>query len=382
MKNHLTILKIAVTLAIVAGVFTSCEDTFVLPESSSGQTITELAGGSTDLNILSSALTKTNLYNSFANNNSGNFTVFAPTDDAFIAYFRARLTRPTMTEADVLAYIETEMNASSSTVTISALASVLAYHVISSEIPSADITSRMAFATLNGARISLSKTSTDVVINANGTSVTAAGNGAKVVVADIEASNGRVHVIDRVLVPVSTASAMTNTLGISINYATVPPTVSPSLSTAKAGADANGADFDVLVYAIVKSGLTPSLTPNKSPLPDFTFFTPTDAAFYTFLSGVTSTSITTDAGAIAALEATSAETIAEILKLHVVAGRVLSSDLSDGLSVSTLASGKGFTISAPGASVILKSSGPDATVTTANILTNAGVVHRINQVLK
>lgn len=382
MKNRLTLINLIMALVLVAGLFSSCEDSFELPGSPEGSTIKELAEGNSDLNILTAALIRTNLATSFGNINSGKFTVFAPTDDAFIAYFRARLSNANLTEADVITYVETEMNATTSTVTISALASVLTYHAVSSVLPSSEITSGSGFATVNGARISLSNTAAGVLINANGSSITAAGNGAKVVIADVEASNGIVHVIDKVLVPVSTASAMANTIGVTINYSTVPPSVSPTLTAAKSAADVNTADYDVFVYALVKSGLTSTLTPNKSPLPDFTFFTPNDLAFYAFLSEVTSTSITTDAGAIAALEAISAETIAEILKAHVVSGRILSSDLTDGQSVTPLAAGKNFTISIPGASVILKTTGPDATVTTANILTNAGVVHRINQVLK
>lgn len=366
----------------VAGFLISCEDTFTEPESVTGTPISNLADQNADLDILTAALVKTNLANSFNNNNSGKFTVFAPTDAAFIAYFQARLANAALTEQDVLNYIVIDMNTTTSTVKISDLSGILFYHAISSKILSADITTAMGFTTMNGARLSISKTDLGVLLNANGSSVTSAGNGAKVIAADVEASNGVVHVIDRVLVPVSTGSALGNTLGITISYTTVPPAVSPTLTAAKSAANASGSDYNVLVYAIVKSGLVSTLTPNKSPLPDFTYFTPTDAAFYTFLSSLTSTSITTDAAAIAALEATPAETIAEILKAHVVAGRVLSSDLSNGLSVPTLASGKNFTVSISGTSVILKTTGPDATVTTANVLTNAGVVHRINQVLK
>ena len=382
MKKYFNSTYQILAVFIAASVLLSCEDTFTEPEGVTGTPISQLADQNADLDILTAALTKTNLVSSFNNNNSGQFTVFAPTDAAFIAYFQARLANAALVEQDVLNYITNDMNASTSTVTISALAGILSYHVISSKIPSSDITTAMGFTTLSTARLSISKTDLGVLLNANGTSVTNAGNGAKVVVADVEASNGIVHVIDRVLVPVSTASALGNTIGVTISYSSVPPAVSPTLSAAKTAADANSADFDVLVYAIVKSGLTSTLTPNKSPLPDFTYFTPTDAAFYTYLSSLTSTSITTDAAAIAALEATPATTIAEILKAHVVAGRVLSSDLSNGLTVNTLASGKNLTVSISGASVILKTTGPDATVTSANVLTNAGVVHRINQVLK
>lgn len=358
----------------------SCEDKFVEPGAPSGSTIAEIADGNESTDILVAALVKTNLASSFANNNSGQFTVFAPTDDAFVAFFRAALSKGSdYVEDSVLNYINNKMT-TSSTVSISALATRLTYHVISSKITSDLITGAQGFTTLNGARLSLSKVGGSYLLNANTAGVTTAGNGATVVTGDVEASNGVIHVIDKVLIPVSTAAAMATTFGVTINYGTSPATVSPSLTTAKAAADANAADYDVFVYALVKSGLVSTLTPNKSPLPDFTFFTPNDGAFYTYITNA-GTTVTTDAAAIAFIEALSAEDVASLLKYHVVAGRVLSTDLSDGMSVSPLLAGKTFTVMA-GASVVLKSAGPDATVTTANVLTNAGVVHRINTVLK
>ena len=380
MKNIISPFKGLAALAVITSLFISCEDKFVEPESASGTSIAALAAGNKDLNILVAALGKTNLASTFSNVNSGQFTVFAPTDAAFVAFFQAALSKPSnFVEDSVLTYINNKMT-TTSTISISTLAGRLTYHAVSSRLTSDLITGAQGFTTLNGARLSLSKVGSNYLINANNSGVTTAGNGANVVAADVLASNGVVHVIDRVLVPPTTGAAMANTFGITINYGTVPATVSPSLATAEAAADGNANDYDVLVYAIVKSGLVPVLTPNKSPLPDFTFFTPTDGAFYTYITDA-GTTVTTDAGAIAFIKGLDAATVADLLKYHVVAGRVLSTDLADGASVQPLLGGKTFTV-AVGASVVLKSTGPDATVTTANVLTNAGVVHRINAVLK
>lgn len=380
MKNINAHIRGFAAVLLLVSLFTSCEDKFVEPDSASGTSIAAIASGEKDLNILVAALIKTNLVSSFDNVNSGQFTVFAPTDAAFVTFFQAALSKPSnFTEDSVLTYINNKMSPTSA-ISTSTLATRLTYHAVSSRLTSDLITGAQGFTTLNGARISLSKVGANYVINANNSGVTTAGNGANVIAADVLASNGVVHVIDKVLVPVTTSSALGTTLGISINYGTVPATVTPSLTSAEAAADANANDYDVLVYALVKSGLAPVLAPNKTPLPDFTYFTPTDGAFYTYITNA-GTTVTTDAGAIAFLKGLDASVIADLLKYHVVAGRVLSTDLTDGMSVQPLLGGKTFTVSV-GASVVLKSTGPDATVTTANVLTNAGVVHRINTVLK
>jgi len=99
----------------------------------------------------------------------GPFTVFAPTDDAFAAL-------PEGTVEGLLADPE-------------ALAAILTYHVVAGKVMSGDLTDGMTAATVNGA---------DVTIMTEG-GVTV--NGANVVTADIEASNGVIHVIDAVILP-------------------------------------------------------------------------------------------------------------------------------------------------------------------------------------
>lgn len=99
----------------------------------------------------------------------GPFTVFAPTDDAFAAL-------PEGTVEGLLADPE-------------ALAAILTYHVVAGKVMSTDLSDGMMAATVNGAEITVSIDDGVMV------------DGANVVAADIEASNGVIHVIDAVIMP-------------------------------------------------------------------------------------------------------------------------------------------------------------------------------------
>ena len=108
---------------------------------------------------------------------TGPFTVFAPTDAAF-----AKL--PADTLKSLLANPE-------------ALKAILLYHVVSGKVESA-------------AAISVAKSTTPQVKTVNGADITLSLsngalfiNNAKVITADVEASNGVIHVIDTVLIPPS-----------------------------------------------------------------------------------------------------------------------------------------------------------------------------------
>lgn len=102
----------------------------------------------------------------------GPFTVFAPTDEAFAAL-------PMGTVEDLL---KPENKAQ--------LVAVLTYHVVSGKIMSADIAGKsMDVASIQGGELSVDATDGVKIDNAN------------VVAADIETSNGVIHVIDQVVLP-------------------------------------------------------------------------------------------------------------------------------------------------------------------------------------
>jgi uncharacterized surface protein with fasciclin (FAS1) repeats len=101
----------------------------------------------------------------------GPFTVFAPTDEAFAAL-------PAGTIEALLADPV-------------ALAAILTYHVIPGKVMSTDLTEGMMAATVNGAEVTITLE--------GGAKI----NGANIVAADIEATNGVIHVIDAVILPPS-----------------------------------------------------------------------------------------------------------------------------------------------------------------------------------
>lgn len=371
MKRYINLYSFVAVLAF-SGFLAACSE-FEQPEPASGPTIVQVASTNPDLNILFAALNKTGLARSYNNVNSGSFTVFAPHDSAFTVFFRAALNQPAWDEIDVINYINNTMT-TTSTVNIATLTSRLNYHIFSSEVVASQISGRKVFTTQQGGRLSISKVGSQVLLNANNAG-TGAGNGAKVIATNIDASNGVIHTVNKVLNPVTIASALAS-LGISINYGTNPPTITPSLAVAEAAADGNAADFDIMVYAIVKGEMATTLLPNASPLPDFTIFTANDGRWLAALSAAT------EADAIAALKAMSVTEVANMVRNQIVAGRVLSTDLTNGQTVNTLLAGKSFTVNISGATVTLNDGANNPDITTANILTNAGVLHRIDDVLK
>ena len=373
MKNINTLRKILV-ISTCSLMLSNCSDDFTAPDSPEGTPISALAAASENFNILTAALNKTGQVNSLNNNNSGFTTVFAPDDAAFFTYFKAAVAGNTFaTEADVLTFVNGMTPTTSPS--IATLNSILTYHMVSSKITSDLITGNQVFATLNGARLSISKGST-VVLNAN-----VAINGATITAVDAVASNGVIHTIDRVMVAVSSATVLTP-FGVTVSYATNPPTIGGGSET---GGNAIGTDYNILAYALRVSGLVPTILPNATPLPDYTIFAPTDDAFRAYLGDATPVSIVKENAAIQALKALTTAALADILKYHVVSGRKLSTDFTTGQQLATLLPNKTITVNINGTTYTLADANAgvtDPTITSANILTNSGIVHRINGVLR
>lgn len=257
--------------------------------------------------------------------NSSKKTLFAPTNDAFIAAGITSL--PNQATLDV----------------------VLTYHVIGSEIRSSQLPMNVAPAnnavtTLGGVFYLSTRGAAGIFINGK----------TKVVAADILADNGVVHVIDRTLMPPSQTIAQ----------------IATGLSTA-----ASGKEFTQLVAALVR---VPALLNEASDAKsNLIVFAPTDAAFsqlYTALG-------------VAGVDKIDINTLTAVLQHHILSapttatGRVFSSDLITG-SVPTL----NGNISINAASGIVTSSG--ATVATIssnkaliNVLGNNGLIHTIDKVL-
>ena len=142
--------------------------TLSLPTMAMSQDIVDIAAGNEDFSTLVAAVTAAGLVDTLKGD--GPFTVFAPTNAAFAAL-------PEGTVDALLADIP-------------ALTAILTYHVVAGKVMSGDLTDGMTATTVNGADITIG-------VSADGVTV----NGAKVTTADIEGTNGVIHVIDAVILP-------------------------------------------------------------------------------------------------------------------------------------------------------------------------------------
>lgn len=275
---------------------------------------------------------------------NGPITVFAPTDAAFVAYLDVANEAAAITAVNGL--------------TPAAAADLLTFHVIAgSEIEAGDIAAGTS--TVTTAR---SGANNKAFVTKTGANVTI--NNASVTTADVDASNGVIHIIDAVLTP---------------------PT-----GDIVAIAIANE-NLDILTAAVTKAGLVTSLQ-GAGPL---TVFAPTDAAFLTLLGSAAfyNNPNLTEAQAIAAIDDLTEEggtlplaTLRQILLYHVVSGSYYSINLTNG-SVPTLKADapKNVTIGGAGSSTItVTGSAEGATasnVVIANVSANNGVAHVIDKVL-
>lgn len=236
----------------------------------------------------------------------GPFTVFAPTDEAF-----AKL--PASTLADLL---KPENKGT--------LAAILTYHVVAGEVPSTKAVKLTSADTLNGQRIQLAVKNDSLMIDA-----------ARVVKADIECSNGMIHVIDSVILPT------TDTLAVVAE---------------KAGS------FTTLLAAAKAAGLVDALT-GKDPL---TVLAPTDEAFAKLPPGTVES----------LLKPENRAKLASILKYHIIADRVFSDQALRASKARTL---QGGTVEFAEHDDGVRVNG--ANVIAADIDASNGVIHVIDAVL-
>ena len=235
----------------------------------------------------------------------GPFTVFAPTDDAFAA-----------AGIDLSTFDTDEENAT--------LSDILLYHVVAGTVASSDVTDGMSAEALNGDALSFTVADDSVMVN-----------DATVTSADVMASNGIIHVIDKVLMPPADLGDI--------------PTV------------AQGTGIHTsLVSAVVQAELLTTLQ-GDGP---FTVFAPTDDAFAA--AGIDLAALDNEEGKA---------TLTDILLYHVVSGAVPSSAVTDGMSAAAV---NGDDLSfAVGEGVMVN----DANVVLADVPASNGVIHVIDKVL-
>jgi transforming growth factor-beta-induced protein len=285
---------------------------FEVPKKS----IYELAASTPSLSTLKTAL---DMFPDLVSalDSDGSFTVFAPTNDAFAA---------------LLGVIG---QAGLSDIPESVIERLLKYHVIAgAKVMSTDLTDGQEAATLLSA-------DDKITVGIDGTSVTI--NGANVTTADVEASNGVVHILDAVLVP-SLELSIVNTI------------VEPAYFNK---------NFSILTEAVVKADLLGTLT---NPAANLTLFAPDNAAFAA--AGITS------------LEGLTASDLTPILTYHVLGSEVFANALPPtGSAVTTLGGPFYLSINTNGAFINGLTKITTATLSGGALDYSNGVVHLINRTL-
>ena len=308
MKTSFSKLSFALLAIFSIGVLSSCSKDDDDTPMDTTKNIVEVASSDSRFSILVEAVIKSNLTSALQGD--GPLTVFAPTNDAFNALF---------TQLGVGGIADLDA---------ATLTPILLNHVVSGQINAADVTTGYA-STLNSngpggqnVKIYLDKGS-DVMVD-----------GSKVIVADIMASNGVIHAIDKVILPSSVV-----------------------------GHAINNSNFSILVEAVVKANLVEAL----SAAGPFTVFAPTNDAFNKLFT-------TLGVSGIADL---TAEALTPILLYHVVSGNVTSSQVATG-SVPTLNEGNNLNLNVSGMGVTINT---NVNVVATDVQGSNGVVHVIDAVL-
>nr|WP_288852465.1 fasciclin domain-containing protein [uncultured Acidovorax sp.] len=273
--------------------------------------IVELAQNTPELSILVEAVVAAGLAPTLS---TGTLTVFAPTNAAFAAL----LTELGVTKEALLANKPL-------------LTAVLTYHVLGSKVMRADVPLSKAITPVSGGFFKIESN--------NGLKITDGRNRVSTITStDIQASNGVVHLVDKVLLPadkdiVATASALP--------------------------------DFSILVEAVVAAGLVSTLQ-GAGP---FTVFAPTNAAFAALLTelGVTKDALLANK-----------TLLTQVLTYHVVPARVLKAEVPVNTAITTV-QGQTFTINA--SLVITDQNMRTSNIVATDVFTSNGVIHVVDKVI-
>ncbi len=277
----------------------------VAPAPVAEQTIVETAIAAGSFKTLVAAVGAAELVDTL--NGKGPFTVFAPTDEAF-----AKLPK------EKLEWLLKPENKAT-------LAAILTYHVVPGAVKAADVVKLSNATTVQGQRVD---------IKVDGGKVTV--DGANVVKTDIACSNGVIHVIDTVILPVD---------GTIVDVAVK-----------------NGS-FNTLVAAVKAAGLVETLS-GKGP---FTVLAPTDAAFAKLPEEKLEW----------LLKPENKQQLVDILTYHVVPGVAAYSDQVVKMSEVPTVLGSTVPVMAKDGKVMLGG----ATVVAADVEASNGVIHVVDTVI-
>lgn len=313
------------------------------------QNLVEIAAGNEDFSTLVELVSAAGLVDVLADPDAS-WTVFAPTNDAFA-----------LVPASVLEALAADP---------ALLTRVLTYHVVNGAVMSTDVVGMLTENTAAAESMEMEAVGSPTMGSELTFTATAEGDlyvdGAKVTTADIVATNGVIHVIDRVLIPDEIAAAIPAILGVDADVS--------ELNIAEiASANEN---FSTLVSLVSAAGLVDVLA---DPDASWTVFAPTNEAFAAVPQEVLDT--------LAADPAL----LTRVLTYHVVEGAVLSTDVVE-MSEEMMANAASMEMEAVGSPTIgseltftVLASGDirvdDARVLVADIMASNGVIHIIDSVL-
>ncbi|HLF53016.1 fasciclin domain-containing protein [Flavobacterium sp.] len=315
MKNLLKIRKLAF-IALFALIGTSCndDDNEVAPVDN---TITGIATRNANLSILVQALLKADLATTLQG--SGQFTVFAPTNAAFTSF------------------LSDNGFATLDDVPTATLKEILLNHVVSGSFQSTVLSTGYIKTLAKGSASDINTLSL-FVNTASGVKL----NGvATVTTADVTASNGVIHIVDKVI-----------GLPTIVTHATANP------------------NFTSLVAALTSAG-QPDFVSILSGVGPYTVFAPTNAAF-------TALDAELAPGGIAGV---SNANLTKVLQYHVANGNVLAASLTEGQMVSTLLTPQTFTIQLTDGAKIMDVNNRLSNIIATDVQCANGVIHVLDKVL-
>ncbi len=286
--------------------------------------IVDTAVAAGDFGTLVAAVTAAGLVDTLKG--EGPFTVFAPADSAFAAL-------PEGAVDGLLADPE------------GALTDVLLYHVVPGKVMAADVLGLdgQMVETVGGGMLEVTVDGDTVMIN-----------GIPVVAADVETSNGVIHVIEGVLLPADGEEMAEGEGEMMEDHGDMADIVDTAVAAG---------DFETLVAAVTAAGLVDTLK-GEGP---FTVFAPADSAFAALPEGAVDGLLADPEGALT-----------DVLLYHVVAGKVMAADVLglDGQMVETVGGGM-LEVTVDGDTVLING----IPVAAADIETSNGVIHVIDGVL-
>jgi uncharacterized surface protein with fasciclin (FAS1) repeats len=285
-------------------------------------TIVDVAISNPDFSILVEAVVAAGLVDVLKSD--GPFTVFAPTNDAFAAL----LAELGISKEQLLADPEL-------------LQAVLKYHVLAGKVEAADVASVLgkAIPTVAGGIFKIDSSDGELAITDE------RNRSSRIVATDVQADNGVIHVIDRVLLPGD----------------------KNIVQTAIAATEANPPQFTILVQALLAAD--PLILENLAGPGPYTVFAPTDAAFLALLHEL-------HLSAEQLLADT--ELLNLVLTYHVVSGRVLKADVPVGQPIRTV-NNETFEVNAR--LEIIDQRHRASRIIATDILATNGVIHVIDRVL-